>query len=165
MTDNQDQQPEIQQPADVIPPEQGERQPQTPAVADEVLPSTLHLLPVPHRPFFPGQVQPVVINPEQWQSTLEAVAQSGTGLLGLSYVDTEHPEQAGTGQFPAIGCVVRLHRPPIAGDNMGQFLVQGIRRFRMCVGSVTNRRSWRRWNTRAVRAIATAMRSRPMPWP
>ena len=29
------------------------------AVADEVLPDTLYLMPLPHRPFFPGQVQPV----------------------------------------------------------------------------------------------------------
>ena len=30
-----------------------------PAVADDVLPETLHLIPIPKRPFFPGQVQPV----------------------------------------------------------------------------------------------------------
>ncbi len=131
MTDDIEQHDEAETESELIPPEQGDSQAHTPAVADEVLPSTLHLLPVPNRPYFPGQVQPVVINPEQWQSTLDAVAQSGAGLLGLSYVDTEHPEQAGTGQFPAIGCVVRLHRPPIGGDNAGQFLVQGIRRFRI----------------------------------
>ncbi len=37
-----------------------------PAVADEVLPDTLYLMPVPNRPFFPGQVQPVTINPGEW---------------------------------------------------------------------------------------------------
>ena len=45
----------------------------TPAVADDVLPETLCLMPIPNRPFFPGQVQPGSINPEQWASTLEAV--------------------------------------------------------------------------------------------
>ena len=39
----------------------------TPAVADEVLPDTLYLMPIPQRPFFPGQAQPVAINLEQWQ--------------------------------------------------------------------------------------------------
>lgn len=37
-----------------------------PAVADDVLPETLHLIPIPKRPFFPGQVQPVGINPLEW---------------------------------------------------------------------------------------------------
>jgi len=36
-----------------------EAEARTPAVADDVLPETLCLMPVPHRPFFPGQVQPV----------------------------------------------------------------------------------------------------------
>ncbi len=103
----------------------------TPAVADEVLPSTLYLMPVPQRPFFPGQVQPVVISPEQWGSTLKGVSENG-GLVGLSYIDIANPEEAKPGQFPGIGTVVRLHTPPGEGDSLpGQFLAQGVRRFRI----------------------------------
>jgi len=59
---------------------------QTPAVADDVLPDTLYLMPIPNRPFFPGQVQPVQINPQEWTSTLEAVGKERQGLVGLSFV-------------------------------------------------------------------------------
>ena len=45
--------------AEVVPPESGAH---TPAVADDVLPETLCLMPIPNRPFFPGQVQPVAIS-------------------------------------------------------------------------------------------------------
>jgi ATP-dependent Lon protease len=102
-----------------------------PAVADDVLPETLYLMPVPNRPFFPGQVQPVAINPREWGSTLEAVGKSGQGLIGLSYVDHADPEAMDPRQFPEIGCVVRLHRPPMAADQQGQFLAQGVKRFRI----------------------------------
>ncbi len=105
--------------------------PHTPAVADEVLPDTLTLMPIPNRPFFPGQVQPVALNPVEWSSTLEAVAQAGNGLIGLSYVEGADPQGTDTRQFPEIGCVVRLHKPPVAGESPGQFLAQGIRRFRI----------------------------------
>ena len=104
---------------------------QAPAVADDVLPDTLHLMPVPNRPFFPGQVQPVAINPAEWGSTLEAVAKSGNGLIGLSYIDKAEAASVEPRQFPAIGCVVRLHRPPTGSDQAGQFLAQGIKRFRI----------------------------------
>ena len=114
--------------AEVIDAVQGER---TPAVADDVLPETLYLMPVPNRPFFPGQVQPVAINPTEWGSTLEAVGQNGQGLIGLSYVDHANPESLDPRQFPEIGCVVRLHRPPVATDQQGQFLAQGVKRFRI----------------------------------
>ena len=102
----------------------------SPAVANDVLPETLYLIPIPHRPFFPGQVQPVAINPQEWASTLEAVAAEGHGLLGLSYVDQHAAASVDRRQFPEIGCVVRLHRPP-GIDTPGHFLAQGIKRFRI----------------------------------
>ncbi len=104
---------------------------QTPAVADDVLPDTLHLIPVPYRPFFPGQVQPIAINLREWGSTLEAVRKAGHGLIGLSYVDLAASGSAEPRQFPEIGCVVRLHRPAMATEQTGQFLAQGIKRFRI----------------------------------
>jgi ATP-dependent Lon protease len=121
---------EYEEPVDgeVVPLEEGSG---TPAVADEVLPDTLHLMPIPNRPFFPGQVQPVSINPLEWGSTLEAVNEAGHGLIGLSYVDQEDSTSVSPQQFPNIGCVVRLHRPPMAPDQEGHFLAQGIKRFRI----------------------------------
>ena len=102
-----------------------------PAVADDVLPETLYLMPIPRRPFFPGQVQPVAINPQEWDSTLEAVGKTGNGLIGLSYVERTDSGEVDPRKFPEIGCVVRLHRPPAPAEQRGQFLAQGIKRFRI----------------------------------
>jgi Lon protease-like protein len=114
--------------AEMVTPEDSQH---TPAVAEDVLPDTLHLIPVPHRPFFPGQVQPVAINLEEWGSTLKALQESSTAVIGLSYVDRKDDGPVDPRQFPEIGCVVRLHRPPMMADNPGQFLAQGLRRFRI----------------------------------
>ena len=103
----------------------------TPAVADDVLPETLYLIPVPFRPFFPGQVQPIAVNTDEWGATLEAVRESGHGLIGLSYVDAAEKVSAQPGEFPDIGCVVRLHRPSMTNDQTAQFLAQGVKRFRI----------------------------------
>jgi len=104
---------------------------QTPAVADDVLPDTLYLMPIPNRPFFPGQVQPVQINPQEWTSTLEAVGKERQGLVGLSFVKDRDKRQVDPGEFPEIGCVARLHKPPAMQESDSQFLVQGIKRFRI----------------------------------
>jgi ATP-dependent Lon protease len=101
------------------------------AVADDVMPDTLHIMPVATRPYFPGQVQPVVVNMQKWQETLREVARAGHRLLGLIFVQDVEPDQANTRDFPLMGCVVRLHRVPAAEDAQGQFLVQGIKRFRV----------------------------------
>lgn len=101
-----------------------------PALADDVLPETLVLMPLPGRPFFPGQVQPIGLNPEHWQKTLKAISDQGSGLLGLAWVGDMNPLHASSADFPTMGCVVRLHRAPAAGEGNIQFLAQGIRRFR-----------------------------------
>ena len=102
-----------------------------PAVADDVLPDTLYLMPVPNRPFFPGQVQPVAINPQEWGETLKSIGEQGNNLIGLSYVDRGDSSAVEPRQFPEIGCVVRLHRPPVPAEQAGQFLAQGVKRFRI----------------------------------
>ena len=128
-----DREDDIQYDGEVLPPEgapSADYDATTPAVADDVLPDTLVLLPLPGRPFYPGQVQPVSFNPDNWQATLDAIAQQGSGLLGLAFVDEPDPGKATAQQFPTTGCVVRLHRPPMA-EHGGQFLAQGLRRFRI----------------------------------
>jgi ATP-dependent Lon protease len=113
---------------EIVAPEPGDH---APAVADDVLPDNLYLMPIPGRPFFPGQVQPVAINPADWGDTLRAVGKAGHQLIGLSYVERAEPGVVEPRQFPDIGCVVRLHRPPPAADNPAQFLAQGVKRFRI----------------------------------
>lgn len=103
----------------------------SPAVAEDVLPETLVLLPLPGRPFFPGQVQPIGLNPEQWQKTLTAISEQGKGVLGLAFVGDVNPVDVVATDFPAMGCVVRLHRSQNQSDNPGQFLAQGLKRFRI----------------------------------
>jgi ATP-dependent Lon protease len=113
---------------EVVPPG---NEPHDLAVADDVLPETLHVIPISTRPYFPGQVQPVAINLEQWAETLRAVGEAGHRLLGLAFVPGKDGAEVGPRDFPLTGCVVRLHRLPSGGESQGQFLVQGVKRFRV----------------------------------
>ncbi len=110
---------------------------QLPAVANDVLPDTLYLIPAPNRPFFPGQVQPLAVNPQAWRTTLDALQGTGSNLVGLSYIthqqdgiNLQSDSSPEARQFPDIGSVVRLHRPNEAMGE-GQFLAQGLKRFRI----------------------------------
>ncbi|MCX2982318.1 endopeptidase La [Halieaceae bacterium IMCC14734] len=104
-----------------------------------MLPATLHIMPISTRPYFPGQAQPVTVNMEQWGDTLREVARSGHRLLGVAFIEGKESGQAAVADFPVTGCVVRLHRVPNPQDSseesaqgvQNQFLVQGIKRFRV----------------------------------
>lgn len=100
------------------------------AVAADILPTALHLLPVGERPFFPAQTVPVLMEDEPWVSTVEAVGETAHRLVGLSMLrgsDSRLPEP---GDFHEIGTVVRIHQPLRASGKL-QFIAEGLQRFRI----------------------------------
>lgn len=100
-------------------------------LADDVMPVELPILPVNGRPFFPAQVQPIIVDEELWGETLEQVDSTEHKLLGLAFVNDKNPKEVPcTDRIPAIGCVVRVHRIE-ADDGRIQFIAQGIRRFKI----------------------------------
>jgi len=100
-------------------------------VAADILPDTLHLLPLTERPFFPAQVLPLLLDVDPWLPTLEAVAGTEQRAVGLVLVDTEQsPEQSQPKEFHEVGTVVRAHQLARHGDKL-QFVAQGLKRFRI----------------------------------
>ncbi|MDX1605301.1 MAG: LON peptidase substrate-binding domain-containing protein, partial [Candidatus Competibacterales bacterium] len=99
------------------------------AVADELLPDTLYLLPLSERPFFPAQALPLLLNAEPWLPTLEkAVKGDQQKVIGLILVKPETPDQiTDTDDFHDTGTVVRIHQLTRQGDKL-QFIAQGLRR-------------------------------------
>ena len=94
---------------------------------DQALPDRLYMIPVAGRPFFPAQIQPIVINQQRWQETLKRVAKSGHNALGLVYVGDRDPDTVTVEDFPSIGCAVRVHNVvPVEGKL--QLMAQGIKR-------------------------------------
>ncbi|MGO2132160.1 MAG: endopeptidase La [Halomonas sp.] len=99
--------------------------------ASETLPERLYLLPIHNRPFFPAQVQPLVINRERWEETIRRVGDTPHHMVGLAFVgDGDDPEVRGHEQFPDVGTTVKVHR--LQGDeSQMQFIAQGRRRFKI----------------------------------
>jgi len=98
-------------------------------IPDQNLPSKLLLLPIFERPFFPAQVQPLIIDEAPWKSTFERLATMKQHFLGLVYAgDQDENDIAEPGDFAATGCVVRLHNVVGANDKI-QFIAQGLQRF------------------------------------
>ncbi|MDH3281052.1 MAG: endopeptidase La [Gammaproteobacteria bacterium] len=100
------------------------------ARATDVLPASIHLLPNAVRPFFPGQVMPMIMSLKDWAPTLRAVHKSGHGVIGVVYVNSETAESAGWEEFYSVGTVCRVHQVHQQDDNLHVVLV-GEQRFRI----------------------------------
>ncbi|MDI9244404.1 endopeptidase La [Marinobacter sp. CHS3-4] len=96
------------------------------------MPRRMYVLPVSNRPFFPAQVQPIVVNQNPWQQTLKRVGETDHRVLGICFVEDSDPEQGvpGSEELETIGCAVRVHH---AQEDSGkiQFIAQGLQRFRI----------------------------------
>lgn len=94
-----------------------------------VLPPTLHLVPLSERPFFPGQVMPILVNEERWLETIKQIGETSHRMAGLVLVRGDAKEIK-PAKFYSMGTVVRMHSP---GRQHGQihFMAEGIERFRI----------------------------------
>ncbi len=97
---------------------------------DQNLPDHLLLLPIFERPFFPAQVQPLVIDEDPWQETFASLAKMNNSLLGLSYAGDQEGSKASPDDFAKIGCVVKLHNV-VSSNGKIQFIAQGLQRFKL----------------------------------
>ena len=98
--------------------------------AADILPTTLYLLPLSERPFFPAQALPLLLNEEPWLPTIEAAANREQRVIGLILVKPDSAEKAGPDDFHEVGTAARMHQ---LARNEGrlQFIAQGLKRFRI----------------------------------
>lgn len=92
-------------------------------------PDRIYLLPMSGRPFFPAQIQPLVVSGELWESTIARIEKTDHRMLGLSYVSRNQQNNELTrDHFSRVGCVVRIHDIKRENGHI-QFVAQGMRRF------------------------------------
>lgn len=99
-------------------------------VPEHTPPQRIYLIPVKHRPFMPGLVQPVMLDKACWQQTLERVSQTPHQSLGLVYVGEKNPDSVTAEDFPEFGCLVKVHALNEENDQF-QLVAQGTSRFRI----------------------------------
>ncbi len=99
-------------------------------VPDNVLPGVLNVVPMPERPFFPAQVQPLILDRSIWEPLLSDLKKDEPLILGTLYCRDHNPATVGIQDLPLVGCVVRVLRLNIT-DTHFQLMVQGVKRFRV----------------------------------
>jgi ATP-dependent Lon protease len=102
------------------------------ALPQQMMPTRMYVLPVSNRPFFPAQVQPIMVNQNPWQETLKRVGETDHKVLGICFVDEQESEQdiPGSEELETMGCAVRVHQAQHESGKV-QFIAQGLQRFRI----------------------------------
>ncbi|MCF8055678.1 MAG: endopeptidase La [Desulfocapsa sp.] len=112
------------------------------AIPHLILPKYLYLIPIASRPFFPGQVQPIVLSGDYWQETIQKIGETEQKMVGLIYTGNIPAQKTVPEDFAQIGCVGKILKPNMQDSNI-HFICQGLQRFRI-----------RRWMSREVPFLA-----------
>ncbi len=96
------------------------------------MPKRIYLMPIANRPFFPAQVQPLVVHAETWKETFSRIGKTQEQVIGLCYIESfeKIDEVPDSQSFPVIGTLARVHNVVSEQDRL-QFIAQGIQRFRI----------------------------------
>ncbi|MEA3291684.1 MAG: LON peptidase substrate-binding domain-containing protein, partial [Pseudomonadota bacterium] len=97
---------------------------------EDLLPVIIPLLPIAQRPFFPGQVMPVVLNAGKWGDTIKQVHESAQGAVGLVYTGGVDPDEVQPGDFRSLGTVCKVHQVQQHEDQL-HVILAGLQRFRI----------------------------------
>ncbi len=101
-----------------------------PALPARTLPSTIHILPLTEKPFFPAQTLPLIMNEGPWMETVRQIGETEHHLVGLVLAQGDKSDDARPEDFYGVGTLVRMHHP-MRADGKIQFVAEGVARFRI----------------------------------
>ncbi len=96
----------------------------------DILPGALNLIPLEQKPFFPGQVLPLILDSRKWSETLKQAHRSGHGSVGVVFTGGVSPDAVGHTDFRAMGTVCKIHQIERHEAQLHAVLA-GMQRFRI----------------------------------
>ena len=96
---------------------------------EDILPGTLNLIPLDQKPFFPGQVLPLILSARKWGGTLKRAHRAG-GAVGVVFTGGVNPEKVRHTDFRAMGTVCKIHQIE-QHDRQLHAVLAGMQRFRI----------------------------------
>ena len=99
--------------------------------SNDALPRIINVIPQEQRPFFPGQVIPLVMNADIWLPTFKVIQESGQQIVGVVATKVAPgKDTVSTDELYQFGTVCRIHRIHREGQEL-QVLLEGLARFKV----------------------------------
>ncbi len=99
-------------------------------IPDEVLPEGIPIIPITHRPIFPGMMIPLVISGENMMLAAKEIADSERKIGGVVLIkDQKEGDAAKSEDLYTVGTSIKILRIAPIDDNTVQVMVNALKRF------------------------------------
>ncbi len=100
------------------------------ALPEDILPTTLNLLPTFERPFFPIQTMALTLPADPWRETIAGAEQAAHHTLGIVLARPEADEAPSADALHRTGCAIRIHQVTERDEHI-HLIAEGLKRFRI----------------------------------
>jgi ATP-dependent Lon protease len=98
-------------------------------VAHEVMPDVLPILPLSHRPIFPGMLIPIVLSGEHMLETAQQILDSESKIGGVVLMENQHDSDIVSDDLYEVGVAVKIIKTTPIDDKTIQVMVNALSRF------------------------------------
>jgi ATP-dependent Lon protease len=99
-------------------------------VVSDVLPDKLTILPILHRPVFPGIMVPLTFSGETFIKAIEDAYHNGKRFIGVAFVQERDKENFWDSKLFDVGTVLKIYKISQESDDMIHVVAQGLQRFK-----------------------------------
>lgn len=93
-------------------------------------PETIVILPLSEQPFFPSQIQPLVMNELPWLESVKAISDKSDSVMGLFFVNKDTHGLVKPKDFPEIGTLAKMYGLGL-NDHKIHFHAEGLARIKI----------------------------------
>jgi ATP-dependent Lon protease len=98
-------------------------------IVSEILPSTLTVIPITHRPIFPGFMAPLTFSGRRVVSLLKERYESDSKLVGLVLIREIDEENYYHSKLHSVGTIIKIFKLNVVDEYTVQIVAQGLQRF------------------------------------
>lgn len=99
-----------------------------PAEVDENLPEELTILPLGHRPLFPGMMMPIAVTGQELIDVVQHIVKDENRLMGAAFARELNEDNVFESELYPVGVVFRIHKLARVADDTVQVMIQVLHR-------------------------------------
>ena len=96
----------------------------------DILPDKLIILPISHRPLFPGITIPITFNGSKFKKAIEKAYDENNGIFGVTLVKEENKKDFFKSELYEVGTVMKIYKIRDMPGEGTSVLAQGLQRFK-----------------------------------
>lgn len=98
-------------------------------IPSEIIPDILPIIPISHRPIFPGMMIPLIVSGDNMISSVKEITESENKIGGVVLIKNHEDRQLTSGDMYTVGTSIKVIKITPIDDKTAQLMINAMKRF------------------------------------